>query len=185
MFKIHLKLTIFMFCTFFVILATAVWAEDYQFKGYLDCSKIGPRHPIQTEATGEVFLQLDESKQELTYKLSVEKIKDVYMAHLHFVPGRNQDQREQWPIGQDPMDHQGQLAVWLYPSTDYDAPDRCIKGEFSGILAQGVIRPEDLVNDITFSDFIEALRNGNIYVNVHTRKYVSGEICGLITTQEM
>ena len=180
MFKIRLELTIFMFCTFFVILATAGWAEDYQFKGSLDCSKIGPHHPIQTEASGEIFLQLDESKQELAYKLSVEKIKDVYMAHLHLIPSSNQVQREQGPIGEEPIDHQGPLIAWLYPSIDYDAPDRCIKGEFSGILAEGVVRPEDLENDITFADFIEELRKSNIYVNVHTRKYVFGEICGKI-----
>lgn len=184
MFKTQLKLTIFMFSIFFVIFATAGWAENYHFKGSLDCSKIGPRHPIQTEASGEIFLQLDESKQELTYKLSVEKIKDVYMAHLHFVPSSNQDQREQELIGQEPMDHQGPLVAWLYPSIDYDAPNRCIEGEFSGILVEGVIRQEDLEKDITFADFIEALRNSNIYANVHTRKYVSGEICGLIKPQK-
>jgi len=104
----------------------------------------------------------------------LKKIIDVYMAHLHIGPCNKGGQVEQVEIDQGP------IAAWLYPCGDHDAPDRCIEGEFTGVLAKGVIRPENLENDITFAQLIDAIRNGNAYTNVHTRKNVTGEICGQI-----
>ena len=173
MFKVNLKLSIFMFILC-VIFASSGWAEDNQFSGTLSCSRIGPRCPEYSEASGEVSFRLDENKQELSYELDVEKIKDVYMAHLHIGPCNKGGQIDQAAIDQGP------IAAWLYPCGDHNEPNRCIDGEFTGVLAKGVIRPEDLENDITFEQLIEAMRNGNAYTNVHTRKYVTGEICGQI-----
>ena len=39
---------------------------------------------------------------------------------------------------------------------------------------------EDLEKDVTFAELIEAMRTGNAYTNVHTKKYVMGEICGQV-----
>lgn len=48
----------------------------------------------------------------------------------------------------------------------------------NGILAEGDITGVDLVGALAgnLSGFINAIRNGNIYVNVHTTKYPSGEL---------
>ncbi len=173
MFKINMKFSIFMVSVFFVIYTSAGWAEEYKFTGNLSCSNIGPRHPKQSAATGDVSFQFDATKQELTYIINVEKIKDVYMAHLHVGPCN-----EKTPIDQGP------IAAWLYPRADHDTKGSQIEGEFTGILAKGVIRQEDLKNDITFEDLIAAMRNGNAYTNVHTRAYITGEICGRIKPQE-
>ena len=178
MFKLSLKLIIFMSCIFFVFSTTSVLAEVYQFKGTLTCSKIGPKHPEQTNASGEVFFQLDEAKQELSYKLQVKNIEDVYMAHLHVGPCKEEIPAEKVSDKQQP------IAAWLYPCGDHNTADRCIEGEFSGTLAEGVIKPEDLLRNVTFSHLIKALRNSNAYVNVHTRKYPTCEICGRITPAE-
>jgi hypothetical protein len=148
----------------FFIVATAVWASSIcQFSSGLECNKIGPK-PAETSAKGDVFFQLDESRQEITYKLQVEKIKDVYMAHLH--------------IG--PSNKQGPMAVWLYPN---NSVTRTIKGEFTGILAKGVIRPGDMEDGVTFEDLIESMRNGRTYVNVHTKNYIPGELRGQVQPQ--
>ena len=171
---VNKKLTIFMFCILGSTLISAAWAEDYRFSGELTCSKMGPRYPDNTDATGKVFFQLDEKKQELTYKLFVEKIEDAYMAHLHAGPCPTQGHVEKGKFKQLP------IAVWLYPPTDHDAPGSCIEEEFTGTLAEGVIKPEDLEINIKFSELIEAMRNGNAYTNVHTKKYITGEICGQI-----
>jgi hypothetical protein len=93
MFKVNMKLTIFLCCVFYVISAPAGWAEDNRFRGTLSCSRIGPKCPDYTEASGEVSFLLDESKQELAYELRVSKIKDVYMAHLHLGHGEQKRAR--------------------------------------------------------------------------------------------
>ena len=167
MLKVEKKLTIIMFCIFFVSLATAGAAAQNMFVCKLETNKIGPK-PADTEANGSVIFYLDESKQELTYKLLVEKIQDAYMAHLH--------------IG--PSDKEGQVAVWLYPIQDNGQASRTIEGEFNGTLADGVIRPEDLKSGITFEEVIESLNNGNAYVNVHTKKFFMGAIRGQVYSQE-
>ena len=174
MFKLGLKFTVFMCCMFFVLSTTSVQAEVYKFEGTLTCSKMGPKHPEKTDASGEVYFQFDDAKQELTYKLEVENIEDVYMAHLHVGPCTAQASGEVVP------ENQGPIVAWLYPCGDHKTADRCVEGEFSGTLAEGVIRPEDLQHNVSFSDLIEALRNGNAYVNVHTRKYPTCEICGRV-----
>ncbi len=163
MFRTNKKYIIFLLCFLLIGFISIVSAEEYQFSCKLDCNKIGPK-PADTKAKGEITFQLNENKQELIYKLEVEEIKDVYMAHIH--------------IG--PNDKQGPIAVWLYPLNDQDNAQRCIEGEFNGTLAEGTIKPEDIKEGITFNDLIEAMRNGNAYVNVHTKKFIPGEIRGQV-----
>jgi len=132
---------------------------------------LGPEWNIWTEQ-GDSLMFRDwgwmqvycENNQELIYKLEVEEIKDVYMAHIH--------------IG--PSDKQGPIAVWLYPLNNQDNAQRCIEGEFNGTLAEGTIKQEDIKEGITFNELIEAMRNGNAYVNVHTKKFMPGEIRGQV-----
>jgi len=154
---------IFLLCLLFVGFISTVSAEEYQFGSKLCCNRIGPK-PANTEAKGEISLQLNENKQELIYEVKVEGVKDVYMAHIH--------------IGSS--DKQGPIAVWLYPLNDHDSAQRCIEGEFAGTLAEGTIKTEDIKEGITFNNLIEAMRNGNAYVNVHTKKFIPGEIRGQI-----
>jgi len=166
MFKAFRLQIIFLGIILFIGSISSGWAEDCQFSCKLACNKIGPQQ-VETTAKGEVAFRFDEDKQELTYSLAVENIEDVYMAHLH--------------IG--PPDKQGPIAVWLYPSHEHDSMGRCIEGEFGGTLAEGVIRPEDMQQEFTFTDLIQAMRTGQAYVNVHTRKHIPGEIRGQISPQ--
>jgi len=162
------KLVVIMCSIFFIILAASAWAaRDSMFICQLESNKIGPK-PADTEANGSVIFYLDESQQELTYKVLVEKIQDAYMAHLHIGASHKE----------------GQIAVWLYPVREDEKENRTIEGEFNGTLADGVIRPENLKNDITFEELVESLRNGNAYVNVHTEKFVMGAIRGQVYSQD-
>lgn len=138
-------------------------AFDCEFTCSLQGNKLGPK-PAETRANGNVIFQLDEEKQEIFYKLQVEKIEDVYMAHLH--------------IG--PPSKQGSIAVWLYPADDHSSENRTIEGKFSGTLAEGVIKQEDIEEGITFDELIKHMKDNQTYVNVHTRKYIPGEIRGQI-----
>ena len=163
MFRINMKCILILCAIFYIGMISSGSAEECQFSCNLSCNTLGP-HPAETKAKGTIAFQLDESKQELTYKLELQDIKNVYMAHLH--------------IG--PSNKQGPIAVWLYPFHDHGEAQRCIEGEFNGTLAEGVIRPEDLDEDIGFDELIKAMRDGNTYVNVHTKKYVPGEIRGQV-----
>lgn len=172
--NLNVKLIIFSFCLLFIVSDSAGTANNSLFSGTLSCSRIGPRHPDNTAASGKIFFQLDESGQELTYNLEVEKINNAYMAHVHIWPTSKQS-----PTKED-REKQGPIAAWLYPVGDHKAPDRCIDGEFTGIIANEVITPEDLQNDISFAELVEAMRNGNAYADVHTKKYITCEISGQI-----
>jgi len=167
MLKEKRMLAVILFCVVFVTFPFPGNGADNMFVCDLQCNKIGPK-PAETEATGSAVFLLDESGQELSYKLMVEKIHDAYMAHLH--------------IG--PADSQGQMAAWLYPVGDHKPENRVQEGQFSGVLAEGVIRPADLEGEVTFEEVADSLRNGNAYVNVHTEKYVMGEISGQIHAEE-
>ena len=165
---VNRQIIIFMFCIFLITSVSEALAADNIFVCDLAKSKIGPK-PSDSDATGNVVFYLDENKNELSYKLMVEKIKDTYMAHLH--------------IG--PSDKEGILAAWLNPFQDDGYEKRIIEGEYSGTLADGVIKREDLENGITFEELIESLRNGNAYVNVHTTKFVMGAIRGQVQSQQL
>lgn len=158
-----------------IIFCSTALAEDYKmFVAEMGCSTIGPQHPVETKASGEVLFQLTEGKQELTYRLEVKNIVDPYMAHLHVGPCDEEERSSQNKM------EQGPIAAWLYPPKDFKDPDRLVKGEFTGVLSEGVITPRDLHNDITFAELIEAMRAGDAYANVHTRKYITCEICGRV-----
>jgi len=174
MLKYIFKLIVSIFCFLCLVSVAEVWAAANMFTGTLGCSTIGPSHPEHTEASGEFLFELDESKRELTYKINVENIENAYMAHLHVGPCDEQAQTKEEPLKQGP------IAVWLYSCNSQEGPDQCIKGEFTGTLAEGVIKPEDLKNNILFVDLIKAMRGGYAYVNVHTKKYITCEICGRV-----
>ena len=161
-------ITIIVCCTFFVTLVSIAAAADNMFVCDLEVSKVGPK-PADTEARGSVVFHLDENGQEIVYKLMVEKIQDVYMAHLHIGP----DGKE------------GQLAAWLYPTPGEDHEGSNIEGEFNGILAEGVLRPEDLEGEISFNELIHSLNDGNTYVNVHTKEFIMGAVRGQVYSEKL
>ncbi len=121
--------------------------------------------PTVTEASGTAIFQLSKNGEELSYKLIVDELEDVHMAHLHLAPaGTN-----------------GGVVVWLYPSAP---PAMMIPGITSGILAQGVITSSSLRGALAgkpLSALVDAIFAGNIYVNAHTMKYPGGEIRGQVS----
>jgi hypothetical protein len=53
-------------------------------------------------------------------------------------------------------------------------------GVVNGVLVQGTFTAADVVA-ISFDDLLNAMRNGNAYVNVHTTVYPAGEIRGQVS----
>lgn len=111
-----------------------------------------------TDAEGKAEFKLVDNGTKIRFKLKVEEITNVWMAHIHLAPaGTN-----------------GGIVVWLYPRAA-PPPAQAIPGEFDGELAEGVITATDLVGDLAgqpLSALVDAMRAGNTYVNVHTNDFV-------------
>lgn len=111
-----------------------------------------------TGAEGEAEFKLIANGTKLHFKLKVEDITNVWMAHIHLAP-----------VGVS-----GPIVVWLFPRTP-QPPAQSIPGEFNGKLAEGVITAADLVGLLAgkqLSDLVAEMRAGNTYVNVHTNDFV-------------
>jgi hypothetical protein len=115
--------------------------------------------PVETNAVGQVKLQLSNDGSELYYKLIVANIENVRFSHIHLAPaGTN-----------------GPIVVFLYPGPTL--------GNVNGILAEGIITSSDLTGPLAgqdLSDLISEINEGGTYINVHTDQVPSGEIRGQI-----
>jgi aldose sugar dehydrogenase len=120
--------------------------------------------PVATRARGQAIFQLSKDGAELSYKLIVANLHNITQAHIHYgAAGVN-----------------GPVVAWLYPE---GPPSQLIEGRFSGVLAEGTITGNDLVNDLEglpLSALIDLMMAGEAYVNVHTSQYPGGEIRGQI-----
>lgn len=117
--------------------------------------------PVSTVASGKATFILDEANQALSYLLEVNNIDSVAQAHIH----------------QGSPDINGPVGAFLFgPATP--------GGPVNGILASGVITPDDLVGPWAgdWNGFVQDLLNGNTYANVHTATHPGGEIRGQILT---
>ena len=116
---------------------------------------------VESSASADLKLKVSTQGTDARYDLKIdEPIENVLMAHLHLAPtGTN-----------------GPIVVWLYPHDG--PPPALIEGTFEGRLAKDVITVDDLVGplDGNWDGFLEALDNGDLYVNVHTTAHPSGEI---------
>ncbi len=112
-----------------------------------------------TDGEGDARLKLEKDGNTVRFKLKIEEITNVQMAHLHL-----------GPVGAN-----GPIVVWLYPRAA-PAPTQSIPGEFDGTLAEGNISATDLVGPLAgqpLSALIDAINAGNIYVNVHTNDFIA------------
>ena len=115
---------------------------------------------VETMADGQAIFQLSKDGTELSYKLIVDNIENVRMAHIHMAPAGSN----------------GGVVAWLY------GPE-LIEGVFEGVLSEGVITDSDLVGALTgmtIMDLVHEISEGNTYVNVHTVQNPGGEIRGQI-----
>jgi hypothetical protein len=120
--------------------------------------------PVITEATGQALFQLSKDGEELSFKVIVDGIENITMAHIHV-----------GPAGQN-----GPVVLWLYPAA---SPAQLIPGPFEGILTQDTKTSANLVGELAgkeMSDLVDLMLAGKTYVNVHTSQYPAGEIRGQI-----
>jgi CHRD domain len=107
--------------------------------------------PANTSAgTGAATVQLNEKNDQLTYTLTVQNINNVVQAHFHCcgAPGTNQP-----------------VVMFLF------GPIAAAGGPTNGQIASGTKTSADLIGPMagqTLQDFINQVKSGNVYVNVHT-----------------
>lgn len=116
---------------------------------------------VDSSASADLKLKVSSRSTDARYDLKIdEPIENVLMAHLHLAAAGSN----------------GPIVVWLYPHDG--PPSALIEGTFEGRLAKDVITVDDLVGPLTgnWDGFLEALDNGDLYVNVHTTAHPGGEI---------
>ena len=115
--------------------------------------------PVTTDASGSATVDVDEDGG--TFEVEVEDITDVIQAHIH--------------IGD--ANTAGPVAVTLFDGGPVDFTDR-------GTLASGTFDETDIdpaSGVSTMIGLIEALEDGEAYVNVHTTANPLGEIRGQLS----
>ena len=117
--------------------------------------------PVTTDASGSASVDVDEDGG--TFEVEVEDIQDVTFAHIH--------------IGD--ANTAGPIAVFLF-----DAGGNPVDFTDRGTLATGTFDETDIDPDSgvdTMEELIEAMEDGNAYVNVHTTANPLGEIRGQLS----
>lgn len=139
------------------------WAKvKFNLTAHLNGSNEVPSN--DSKATGEMIIKISKDETMVHYKLNVANIENISQSHLHVIP---------------PDGNSGPPRIWILRSSE--APT----GRFNGTLKEGYIMPEDFfINNntgephISMSELIWLLRNGKVYINVHTAQYGGGEIRG-------
>jgi len=154
-------------------LAIPAQAAESVFTAAMDGAQCLP-DAIKTPATGTVELRVSADGKKIDYKITLDKLLNTSQADLHL----------------GPASQNGQVVVKLWPQGNAAAK----RGEFTGVLTEGSFDAGDFVGPMTGStmaEFIEEIRAGNTYVNVHTYDgvdppysgpgdYRAGEIRGLL-----
>lgn len=118
-----------------------------------------------SDAHGNAVFMFAEDGSAMKYKLVVNGLDNVLMAHIHVAdtPGGN-----------------GPPVLWLYPNA---SPPSLIEGTFNGLLASRTVTSGDLTGAAgigSLSELMAAIEQGRAYVNVHTTAFPGGEIRGTI-----
>jgi hypothetical protein len=107
-----------------------------------------------TQAQGQAIFRVSDDEQSIRYKLIVANIENVFQAHIHLAPAGSN----------------GQIVVWLYPSTAPTAGPLG-GGRIEGVIAEGTITAANLRGPMAgqpLSVLLAAIRSGGTYVNAHT-----------------
>jgi hypothetical protein len=120
---------------------------------------------VKTAGEGKATFDLSKDGSSIHYKLDVDKISDVTMAHIHAVGE-----------GGTP----GPILVWLYP-VGGNAPS-LKAGMVSGTLAEGKITADKIGGPMkgkSVKELFEAIDHGKAGVAVHTKANPRGELWGI------
>lgn len=118
-------------------------------------------NPVTTNATGTATFTLIDATT-LTYDVSVSDIDSATAAHIH--------------VGN--AGTPGGVIVDLFTQQPATALD------FTGSLASATITGTNSGIDMSFDSLLTRMRNGSLYVNVHSKTSPGGEIRGQIVVKQ-
>ncbi|WP_228853539.1 CHRD domain-containing protein [Aegicerativicinus sediminis] len=127
----------------------------FNFTTHLSGSNEVPANDSQ--ATGQVIVKISPDESYVYYKLIVANLDNPVASHFHWAEAGSN----------------GGVVAGLYAGS----PD----GVFNGVLAEGMITADNLrgvLAGMTISDLATQIRDGMIYVNVHTIAIPGGELRG-------
>jgi len=120
---------------------------------------------VKTSASGDAVFELSKVGKTVHYKLTLKKIDNATMAHVHAV-GDNGTPAE--------------ILVWIYPTEGMSPSLR--EGSYSGTLAEGNITADKLSGPLkggTVKDLFEKIEYGTAGVAIHTKQNGKGELWGV------
>lgn len=120
---------------------------------------------VKTSASGDAVFELSKDEKTIHYKLTLKKIEDATMAHVHAVGDNGTP---------------AAILAWIYPTTGMAPSLR--EGSYSGTLAEGDITADKLSGPLkggTVKDLFEKIEYGTAGVAVHTKRNGGGELWGV------
>jgi hypothetical protein len=137
-----------------------VFAQQQKFTAKMTGGEEVP--PKNTKATGTAEFNFSPDGKTLSYKVTVNNINSVTMAHIHSgKKGAN-----------------GPIVVTLFHSPSKPT------GPMNGVLSQGSATAANLEGPLKgkqISDLVNLIKSGQTYANVHTTQNPKGEIRGQIS----
>lgn len=134
-------------------------ADPLEFEATLTGAEERP-NPTGSTATGTATFRFDPATSVYSYTITVNGITNVVGAHIHVArQGVN-----------------GSIAVDFFPAGGIPA------GTVNGQLSTGTIGSGNMTATapVSFGSLLPLMRNGDVYVNVHTQTFAGGEIRGQI-----
>ncbi len=124
---------------------------------------------VNTNAFGRAEVELSENGTALTFEIQVCDIANVTASHIH--------------VGNSTTNGPVILFLFKAGATAFSSTDGCSE------LVEGVLTPADLIPNMgaginNWTDFVNALRSGNTYINVHTTAHPAGEIRGQLVGED-
>ncbi len=120
---------------------------------------------VDTETTGKFKIQFNKQHTEAEYTLTVKDGVRVTQAHLHCAPaGVN-----------------GPIVVFL---AGFHAPGWDVDGKW---ISNATVTDANIVNaacGTTLSELVQAMKSGNVYLNVHSVAFPGGVIRGQIEADD-
>lgn len=115
--------------------------------------------PRASGASGAAGVSVDGDV--INFSLEVHGITNVIGAHIHLAEAGSN----------------GPIRLSLFPGGSVNITDTPT-GPIDGVFVRGSAPSSDLQGGVSLADFVNAMRSGGAYVNVHTTVFPGGEIRG-------
>lgn len=111
-----------------------------------------------SNGAGVAIVKISKDGNSISYKLNTANVENVFAAHFHLAPAGSN----------------GGVVATLYSNPNQPS------GPDNGVLAQGTITAAEVSGSIAgdLDALIAAIKDGLIYINVHTSDVPSGELRG-------